>query len=404
MKSTEHAEQIQFPTFRDFDNSCSKDQKESIWNKTVKAEENSYYWNGAPVITKGKSVVNRKPRVVELFSGCGGTSLGFEMAGYHISLGCDIHKPSVDTFRNAHPKASTILGDIRALDANSMFDSLPDQNVDVLIGGVPCQGFSLNNRKRYEHDERNLLYKHFVRFVELLQPKVVVLENVSGMRSTGDFVERIEREIGIAGKMKVRSQLLNAADFGVPQIRKRLVFIGIRMGDFDFREIRRTHGPDGYFSYVNIRDAIGDLPSLQPGMEKSEYTVPPISDYQALMRWNVDQFSLTNHRAPNHPTEVINKISSTEPGMPMYPKFKQRIRLSWDILSPTQVSGGIRPQFQFGHPQDSRGLTIRERCRLQSFPDDFIVMGGIVQGRVQTGNAVPPLLAKAIGLALLKYV
>ena len=88
----------------------------------------------------------------------------------------------------------------------------------------------------------------------------------------------------------------------------------------------------------------------------------------------------------------------------MYPKFKQRIRLAWDIQSPTQVSGGIRPQFQFGHPVDPRGLTIRERCRLQSFPDDFIVSGGIVQGRVQTGNAVPPFLAKAIALALKKYL
>jgi DNA (cytosine-5)-methyltransferase 1 len=88
----------------------------------------------------------------------------------------------------------------------------------------------------------------------------------------------------------------------------------------------------------------------------------------------------------------------------MYPKFKQRIRLAWDIQSPTQVSGGIRPQFQFGHPSDNRGLSIRERCRLQSFPDNFIVSGGIVQGRVQTGNAVPPLLAKAVALAIKKYL
>ena len=88
----------------------------------------------------------------------------------------------------------------------------------------------------------------------------------------------------------------------------------------------------------------------------------------------------------------------------MYPRFKQRIRLSWESQSPTQVSGGIRPQFQFGHPEDARGLTIRERCRIQSFPDDFEIVGGVVQGRVQTGNAVPPLLAKAVAKAIREYL
>ena len=111
-----------------------------------------------------------------------------------------------------------------------------------------------------------------------------------------------------------------------------------------------------------------------------------------------------NHTAPNHPKTTIERIKNTKAGEPMYERFKQRIRLAWDILSPTQVSGGIRPQFQLGHPEDNRGLTIRERCRIQSFPDDFIVKGGIVQARVQTGNAVPPLLAKAVALAIKQYL
>ena len=111
---------------------------------------------------------------------------------------------------------------------------------------------------------------------------------------------------------------------------------------------------------------------------------------------------LQNHKAPNHPIARIKKIGSTKPGFPIYPKFKQRIRLKWDQLSPTQVAGGIRPQFQFGHPDDARGLTIRERCRIQSFPDNFVISGGIVQGRVQTGNAVPPLLSSAIAKTLIQ--
>ena len=113
---------------------------------------------------------------------------------------------------------------------------------------------------------------------------------------------------------------------------------------------------------------------------------------------------LTLHTSPNHPQATIDKISKTKPGDPMYERFRQRIRLKWDILSPTQVSGGIRPQFQFGHPEDNRGLTIRERCRIQSFTDNFIVKGGTVQARVQTGNAVPPLLAKAVALAIKKHL
>ena len=109
---------------------------------------------------------------------------------------------------------------------------------------------------------------------------------------------------------------------------------------------------------------------------------------------------LFNHEAPNHPAETIARIGGTEPGQSMYPAFKQRIRLHRDKLSPTQVSGGIRPQFQFGHPSDARGLTIRERARLQSIPDHVHFVGGLVQGRVQTGNAVPPLMARALGVAL----
>jgi DNA (cytosine-5)-methyltransferase 1 len=344
---------------------------------------------------------------VELFCGCGGTSLGFELAGYELAVGCDIHSPSIETIKLNHPHTTTILGDVKKLNPDAILQILAGRAVDVLIGGVPCQGFSLNNRKRHAEDERNLMYKEFVRFVRALKPKAVVLENVSGMKSMGDFVGNIEEELSEAGDMIVKSQLLFAPDYGVPQARTRLLFVGIQ-GDqqFDFATIKKTHGPnsDEQKPYVTIKEAIGDLPSLQANESAVQYTQKPFSDYQRLMRAHVKDNVLTNHKAPNHPLEVIEKIKNTPPGMPMYPKFKQRIRLAWDIQSPTQVSGGIRPQFQFGHPADNRGLTIRERCRIQSFPDHFVVSGGIVQGRVQTGNAVPPLLAKAVALAIKGYL
>lgn len=379
-----------------------KDSKKSVWEKTVKVEENSAYWNGQPKIKKIKKLPLKKPIVVELFCGCGGTSLGFEMAGFHIALGADIHTPSIETFQHNHPNSSTILGDIKKIKPAQVQEILGDRKVDVLIAGVPCQGFSLNNRKRHQQDDRNFLYQEFIRFVKKLQPQCVVVENVSGMKSAGDFVQIIEKELSQAGNMDVKSQLLFAPDFGVPQKRQRLFFIGIKNKDFDFSKIKKTHGAGTKKKYVTIREAIGDLPSLKKNESKTTYKKMPFSAYQKWARKNSNAAAntFTNHHAPNHPAATIQKIKNTIPGNPMYSRFKQRIRLSWDGLSPTQVSGGIRPQFQLGHPEDNRGLTIRERCRIQSFPDDFEVKGGVVQARVQTGNAVPPLLAKAIAKAI----
>lgn len=378
-------------------------EKVSIWDKSIKVEENGYYWKREPVLSKGGELPNDKPLVVELFCGCGGTTLGFEMAGFAAILGCDIHAPSIRTFKANHQNASTILGDVKSVDPNVIKDLLKGRRLDVIIAGVPCQGFSLNNRKRHQGDGRNELYKEFVRFIEVLQPRSIVLENVSGMKSTGNYVTDIERDLSRASKMDVKSQLLFAPDYGVPQNRSRLIFVGVEGQKFDFNSIQKTHGETTDTPYVTIKDAIGDLPSLKPKEVKVEYKTAPFSDYQKSMRKNANE-TISCHRAPNHPKETILRIKTTEPGTPMYPRFKQRIRLAWDGQSPTQVSGGIRPQFQLGHPEDPRGLTVRERCRIQSFPDNFIVEGGTVQGRVQTGNAVPPLLAKAVALAMKPFL
>ena len=192
-------------------------------------------------------------------------------------------------------------------------------------------------------------------------------------------------------------ELVNAADYGVPQVRQRLLFVGVKencglKAPYVF--------PEGQFigKYRTVQDAISDLPELENNESRIAYTKAAITEYQKLMRGESKAIKikksshLFNHVSPNHPQETIDKIASTEPGQPMYAKFKQRIRLSMDNPSPTQLAGGIRPQFQFGHPEQPRGLTIRERARIQSFPDSYVFYGGIVQERVQTGNAVPPLL------------
>ena len=357
-------------------------------------EESSYLWKGNPKLFK-KDIDKSNPyTVVDLFCGAGGASYGFESAGFNVVLGIDHLIPALDTFRE---NSSTILGDIEKVDADLVYEAIDNTPVKVLIGGVPCQGFSLNNRKRREDDPRNQLFYEFVRFIKILKPEMIMLENVSGMRSmkNGEVVETIKSEIIAAGKevgkdYNVNYKMLNAADYGVPQLRNRLIFLGATSDyDVDFPEPKFSEK-----NYRTVRDAIGDLPSLKPKEINKKYPVAPFSDFQKLMR--KDSKVLYNNQAPNHSKATVDRIKNTVPGEPMYSRYKQRIRLSWDNPSPTQVCGGIRPQFQFGHPEDDRGLTIRERARIQSFPDTFKFKGGTVQERIQTGNAVPPLLAQAI--------
>ena len=383
----------------------SKTVVQDVWDKNVEVEKSSYLWTNAPVYLERKRPLKKnRLNVLELFCGCGGTSCGFEMAGYQTVLGVDVLEPAIATFHENHLTAGAFLGDIRKVSAEEILKHI-DQPIDVVIAGIPCQGFSLNNRKRHDSDARNTLYLELLRILKTIQPRAVVVENVSGIRSSnnGQVVSEIEKGIFETCGLTVKHQLLNAADYGVPQRRARVVFVGVKdPKGFDFDSLKKTNGPGTGRPYVTIREAIGDLPVLESGQSTRRYTREPDCDYQRLMRDGSDE--LFNHSAPTHPQETIDKIAHTKPGEPMYPKFQQRIRLAWDIQSPTQVSGGIRPQFQFGHPDQARGLTIRERCRIQSFPDSFHVAGGLVQGRVQTGNAVPPLLAKAIATALRQYL
>lgn len=376
-----------------------------VWDPAVRAEESGYFWKGLPKLFRRDLRRNGAPLVVELFAGCGGTSKGFEMAGYQVGLGVDVHEPSAITFHENHRSASTIMGDVRLVTPEMIWSALGGRSPDVLIAGIPCQGFSLNNRKRHDGDERNFLFRTFLEFAEALQPRAIVVENVGGLLRTagGAFAQAITEGLARAARLTVSHDLLLAAHHGVPQTRKRVVFVGVRGSrPFDFRAIERTHGIDGA-PLLTVADAIGDLPELEAGEEAHVHARPAGTPFQRLMRAEAGD-RLFNHRAPNHPSETIARIARTRPGEPMYPAFKQRIRLHWDQPSPTQVAGGIRPQFQFGHPGNARGLSIRERCRIQSFPDDFHVLGGTVQGRVQTGNAVPPLLAKAIAHGLLKVL
>ncbi len=370
------------------------------WDPRRPPEESPYYEKGRPrLLRRAIEPPAGKPVIADLFSGAGGFSVGFEMAGYHSVLGLDIYGPAAKTFMGAHPGAGYILGDARLVGTSLLREALGHASPTVMTGGVPCQGFSRANRKRSDDDPRNQLFREFLRLVEPFRPPALVVENVSGMKvaASGRFVEEVKAAMGELG-YEVYVNILNAADYGVPQERMRLFFVGIRKdlhGSRRFRWPAPTH-PNG--ARLTVWDAIGDLPRLDIGERATEYATPPQNRYQQLMREGVNR--LSNHEAPRHPGETVERIRNTEPGAPMYESFRQRVRLHPEKPSPTLLAGGIRPQFQFGHPTQPRGLTVRERARLQSFPDRIFFEGGVVQGRVQTGNAVPPLLAKALALAI----
>lgn len=374
-------------------------------------EKSSYYWEGEPILDKKLNPeLSEKYSLVDLCCGAGGLSRGLSDTNKITPiLGVDIFTEALKTYKLNNPMTSTILGDVRQIDDSMYKEAIGSTPVDIVAAGVPCQGFSLANLKRNVEDERNFLFLEVVRFIKLFNPKIVIIENVSGMRSlnNGEFEKAIAEAISNSGELgyNVKRELLNAADFGVPQIRKRLIFIGVRKDiDREFNFPKPKFGGDN-LPYTTIRDAFSDLPFLENNDEKTEYSSKATSAYQKLMRKNLDiNDKLYNHKSPKHPNETVQRIKNTEPGKPMYDNYKQRIRLAWNIQSPTQLAGGIRPQFQFGHPEQPRGLSVRERARIQSFPDDFIFVGGTVQGRVQTGNAVPPLLAKNVGDSVLKVL
>ena len=377
--------------------------KKNIWDNTVPVEKSSYLHDDTCILfhTDCFRTDSESLKMLDLFCGAGGFAVGCSWAGFESVFGVDHFEPAMKTWCANHPDAIGCLGDIMKIDPEEIKELLRSKGVPhihLITGGVPCQGFSRANRKHNDDDARNYLFLEYMRFVKAFLPDYIILENVSGMRSTAggkfesDIVACME-ELGYSTNV----QLVNAADFGVPQMRQRLLFVGVKR---DAGLAEKYVFPQGSFIQQRrtVADAISDLPALGNHEEASAYSQPPQTDFQRLMRGEGPLFcipkpdALYNHASPNHPSETIQKIAGTEQGEPMYPRFQQRIRLKEDAPSPTQLAGGIRPQFQFGHPTQARGLTIRERARIQSFPDSYRFYGGTVQERVQTGNAVPPLM------------
>ncbi len=347
------------------------------------------------------SMKQGKLPMIDLFCGAGGFSVGGELAGFFPVYGNDYFESALNTWKHNHKNSIACLGDIKRInpeEIKNLLDSVDIKKINLITAGVPCQGFSLANRKRNSLDERNFMFIELMKYVKVFEPDYVVVENVGGMKSTagGQFVKEIEEALQSLS-YNVSIKFVNAVEYGVPQTRQRLIFVAVKK---DIGLINKYIFPEGNYTkdnYVTVEDAIGDLPRLENKQKIENYTNSAYTEYQKLMRGEGElnirrPEKLYNHESPNHPKSTIERISNTKQGDPMYDKYRQRIRLSLKSPSPTQVAGGIRPQFQFGHPTQPRGLSVRERARLQSFPDYYEFLGGVVQERVQTGNAVPPLL------------
>lgn len=343
--------------------------------------------------------------VLDFFCGAGGLSLGFEDAGYDIIAGIDHDQPALKTFEHNHKNALPLNIDLFDSDFLKKIEKATGKTkFDVIIGGPPCQGFSLTGPRNF-HDKRNALYLSMLKAVDHFKPKAFVLENVNGIATLykGAVKEKIIEECEKLGYEVTYSQLL-AADYGVPQMRKRVFFVGVRKDlevKYSFPEPVRT--PE---SYLTCEEAIGDLQSLEHdiGCDISCYEGEPYSDYQIFMREGCE--TLFNHVGTRHTEEVKNVISQVPeggnhkdlpPGVGESRKFNEAWTRYHSKKPSKTIDTGHRNHF---HYKWNRVPSIRENARLQSFPDRFRFLGTKTQQNKQVGNAVPPLLAYHIAKAL----
>ena len=344
-----------------------------------------------------------KKNVLDLFCGCGGLSLGFEKAGYDISLGIDIWKDALLTYEKNHLNSKVLCANLSDLIPAEIEKEHLNNGIDVIIGGPPCQGFSISG-KRDIYDPRNKLYQSFVSFVEHFKPKVFVMENVPNLVSMneGKVKDEIIKEFEKIGYSVVYKILL-ASDFGVPQNRKRVFFIGLLNSKQSFQF------PEGTYSDKKItsHEAISDLPEHNI-VDGSEYVIEAISHYQKTIRQSSK--GIFNHQITNHTDKTKNTIALVPDGgnyknLPDELKDTRKVNIAWTRLNSKKpsftIDTGHRHHF---HYKFNRIPTVREAARIQSFPDTFIFHGSKTAQEKQVGNAVPPILAEALALELLKYI
>lgn len=361
----------------------------------------------------------KKYNCVELFAGSGGLGTGFINSGFNIISANDVWKAAEKTYKANHKDVKYIVKDIAELTGEELVKDTgyKKEDIDVIIGGPPCQGFSTLG-KRFIDDPRNKLFKEYVRIVDEIKPKFFVMENVAGILSMekGNVLKNILESFKNIG-YKVEYKLLNAAEYGVPQLRERTIFIGTRT-NVEIKYPEKTHsltGEAGYKKAITLWDAIGDLPQSDTE-EIIEYSKEPQNDYQKNIRKNCTV--LKNHKPSFHSEKAIKMMTYIPTGksawdvkdMPKEYMPTSGYGNTYARLNPNEPGMTITRNFacisssRCIHPYLNRGLTAREAARIQSYPDDYVFVGAKTDVHLQIGNSVPPLLGEKIGNAILKML
>ena len=383
-------------------------------------------------------------KMIDLFAGAGGLSCGLEMAGFHPILANEMVEQYAATYKINHKDTNVIVGDVRQVDEKRLHDLVKDYgDIDLIAGGPPCQGFSVNAPVRSLDDPRNHLFEEYLRVVQEIMPKAVLIENVPGIISLGrgTVVKQIYMRLERLG-YKVAHRILFAGHYGVPQMRFRTVIIAIR----DYSDDIIFPSPQYYaVAVANFRgakelcyhldskeevklkpkntvwDAIGDLPPLVGGEKNNsyEYTMKPFSDFQKYARKG--SATITSHFCSRLSKINVERLKYIPQGgswrdipYDLLPEGMKKARRSdhtkrYGRLDPNELCSTIMTKCDphwgsFFHPTQARAISVREAARIQSFPDRYIFTGNMTQQYAQVGNAVPPLMACAIGRIICKML
>lgn len=357
---------------------------------------------------------------IDLFCGAGGLSEGLRQAGFDVRAGSDFNEAAGATFERTHGDAKFLGGPIQDLAVNDFLHSakLRVGELDVLTGGPPCQAYSVYNHKRGMNDERSTLFREYLRIVEGLMPRWVVMENVTGITSAGNgaALRAIVEGFTSLG-YRIEWRVLRAEQYGVPQERRRFVFMGNRTGE-PIIWPEPTHGTEDLKPLVTVFDAISDLPILHNGeaLTGRNYASDPKTEYQVELRQG--STGVFNHSAPRLAAINLQRMKHIPQGgswrdvpVELLPRgmraarrcdhTKRYGRLQWDRQSSTILTKCDIHWGAYIHPEQDRSLTVREAARFQSFPDWFVFEGSQTDQYVQVGNAVPPILGRQLGLALM---
>lgn len=373
--------------------------------------------------------------MIDLFSGAGGLSCGLEMAGFHPILANEMVHQYAATYQKNHSNTHVIVGDIRNISNDEILSQIPENyEIDLVAGGPPCQGFSVNAPIRSLDDPRNHLFKEFLRVVELVRPKAVLIENVPGIISLGKgtVIERIYLFFKKLGYY-LNHRILFAGHYGVPQMRFRTIIIGLKANNVKFplpeyystavanfsgsKELCYNLTPIDKLSLkpqTTVWNAIGDLPEIDAGNRNGDfqYNLSPQSVFQNYVR--IGSTGITSHFCAKLSKINLERLSYIPQGgswrdipTDLLPNGLKRARRSdhtkrYGRLSPDDLCSTIMTKCDphwgsFFHPYQARALSVREAARIQSFPDRYCFTGNMTEQYEQVGNAVPPLLARAVG-------